>query len=92
MSIWPRVFRAVTDFAPLGIRAGDHVWYDLTSPEPIRIVRTLPYDHGLMLQAEMDGAIEPCAGAVLPSHGLTSPNPRPSPSAEPDLGSIRLVR
>lgn len=92
MSMFPRVFRAITDYPPLGILAGDVIWYDLTQPSPIRIVRVLPYDHGLMLGAELDGAIEPCSGAILPSHGLGLPHLHRQSSEPPALALIRLVK
>lgn len=71
MTTWPRVYRVLQDYEPLGAKAGDHLFYDLREPNPVRLVRLME-DHGRMLGAEMDGVIEPCDGAPMPSDGVHS--------------------
>lgn len=74
-STWPRVYRVLRDYEPLGALAGDHIWYDLREPNPVRLVR-LADDHGRMLGAELDGVLDPLDGAPLPSHGTDVGAPR----------------
>lgn len=88
MSTWPRVYRVLRDYKPLGAKAGDHIYYDLREPTPVRLVR-LADDHGRMLAAEMDGVIEPLDGALLPSHDLSQSS---LPSPRPRRASLRMVR
>lgn len=89
VSPWPVTYLAVRDVPELDLRLGDLIWYDPRVERPVRIIRYPFANHGAILGAVEDGAIQPLAGALYPALPSALHPQRPEESAPLPL---RLVR